>query len=247
MKALILTIQFLTRIPIPITIEVNDETFIKGVSFYPIVGFIIGGINGGIYLLASKIAEGFFPIICSVLSNILITGGLHVDGLADTCDGIYSARPREKMLEIMKDSRLGTNGALAICFDLLFRLSLLWILPQSIRIYMILVTPILAKTVVALLLRISAYARKSGLAGMYLGKMRTSPVAAAFIFGGFLSYWIIGLKGVLLILILCIGAILFEKYMQNKLGGMTGDTLGAANELFEIISLLCMVIFVKGG
>ncbi|MCJ7688103.1 MAG: adenosylcobinamide-GDP ribazoletransferase, partial [Clostridiaceae bacterium] len=151
MKKFILMIQFFTRIPINMEIDIKDDDFAKGIVYFPIVGLVIAIVNVLTYLLFAKVSTGLLPVVMAVLANVIITGALHVDGLADTCDGIYSARKKERMLEIMKDSRLGTNGAVAILFDLILRITILSSISEIHIIKVILVTTIISKTMVAVL------------------------------------------------------------------------------------------------
>ena len=106
-KGFILAIQFLTRIPINIPVDFNRENLSKTTFFYPLTGMIIGGIAGLVYYLASYINKDIASFL-AVTTIIIVTGGLHLDGLGDTFDGFLSARDRERILDIMKDSRIGT-------------------------------------------------------------------------------------------------------------------------------------------
>lgn len=109
----------MTRIPVNVDLgEVKDEDMHKGFLYYPVVGLILGLCDMAVFLLVSLILPEVFGILFAMLANLCLTGAFHLDGLSDTADGIYSARTRERMLEIMKDSRIGTNGAVAMCFDL---------------------------------------------------------------------------------------------------------------------------------
>ncbi len=126
MKGLILLFSFMTRLPVP-KMEFDSEELGKSMKFFPVVGLVIGLI---LYLFArgiSFVTGSSFPFLLSVLVLLLevaITGALHLDGLADTFDGMFSYRSKQKILEIMKDSRLGTNGALALIFYFLLKWSI---------------------------------------------------------------------------------------------------------------------------
>ena len=120
-----LAVQLLTRIPIKKQVAVKDDTLVNGVAFWPLIGLITGAIQLGVYYLLSFIMARPAAIVLAVLTQIVINGGFHLDGLCDTADGIYSARTRERMLEIMKDSRIGTNGVIAALFDILLKITLL--------------------------------------------------------------------------------------------------------------------------
>ena len=140
-KRFLLTLGFMTRIPVNVDLgEVKDEDMHKGFLYYPVVGLILGLCDMAVFLLVSLILPEVFGILFAMLANLCLTGAFHLDGLSDTADGIYSARTRERMLEIMKDSRIGTNGAVAMCFDLALKFAGIYY--SDIRWLMILLMPI---------------------------------------------------------------------------------------------------------
>ncbi len=248
MRIFILTLQFLTRIPIDADLKATEEDFAKGVVYFPIVGLIIGAFNLVILVAASRLLGGVFPIICCLIAGTAITGGLHVDGLADTCDGIFSSRTRDKMLEIMRDSRIGTNGTIAIVFDYLLKLSLLAMLSGKGLYFAVLLSPVAAKTLIVLLMKTSVYARSGpGLGGLYLEKQTLGATVLAAVIGlviisGFSGIWgIVAFGGCASV------CLLYRSFIYTKLQGMTGDTLGAANELLEIAFILIMAVMAGRG
>lgn len=241
MKELILTLQFLTRIPIPIEVEWTKDRFAKGILYFPIVGLIVGAFNVAVYWALSRFFPHGVSIVGALLSNVLITGGLHLDGLADTCDGIFSARSRERMLEIMKDSRIGTHGALALFFDLLFRTALLSSFSE-LQIYAaLLLAPVLGRASLGLLIAICKDARDGkGMGSLYMAEASQKRGISCYAIGGLLIASMLQLKGVLIIGCGLIFLLLYRKYMYVKLGGITGDVLGAANECFEIVLMMLL-------
>lgn len=105
-RRLILMIQFLTTIPVPINLDVSEEDFGKGLLFAPLVGLLIGGIIAGSFLLLGTIFPPTITAVFIIILYIVLTGGIHLDGLGDTSDGIFSNRPKERMLEIMREQGL---------------------------------------------------------------------------------------------------------------------------------------------
>lgn len=248
MRIFILTLQFLTRIPVNKDLKANNEDFAKGVVFFPLVGLIIGAFNLIVLIAASKLFGGVFPIICCLLAGTAITGGLHTDGLADTCDGIFSSRTSDRMLEIMRDSRIGTIGTIAIIFDYMLKLSLLAMLSGKGLYMAVLLSPVVAKTLMVLLIKTSVYARSSpGMGGLYLEKQTWGATVLAAILGlaivlGFSGIWGIAAFGVCAVI-----CFLYRSFIYSKLQGMTGDTLGAANELLEVAFILIMAVIAERG
>src|SRR5689334_10415915 len=110
---LLLALQFLTRIPVTIRGDVSAEDMARSMALFPLVGLLIGALAAGLHTLASF---AFAPSVCDLIAIIFviaITGNLHGDGLMDTADGFFSGKPRERMLEIMHDSRAGAHGVMA--------------------------------------------------------------------------------------------------------------------------------------
>ena len=145
MKSFIMMIQFLTRIPINVNLDISEDDFLQGIVFFPLVGLIIGMFTVVFHYFGYRLGGTFLAAVMAVGAEAFITGGLHLDGLGDTFDGIYSNRSRERILEIMKDSRLGTNGALAIILVLLLKVALIHSIAPS-RIYgVLLLMPVFSK------------------------------------------------------------------------------------------------------
>ncbi|RIU96994.1 adenosylcobinamide-GDP ribazoletransferase, partial [Klebsiella pneumoniae] len=120
MITLLLLFHFFTRIPLPFQINMAVINLKIPTAMLPFVGVIIGAWTWLIFTLVALVMPLPVAIIAGLLAEVIITGGFHVDALADTADGLFSSRKRERMLEIMKDSRVGANGVIAICFYFLF-------------------------------------------------------------------------------------------------------------------------------
>lgn len=243
MKSLILAIQFLTRVPININIETKENSFADSVLWFPAVGLIIGAFNALVYLLMAKMLDGVLPIVIAVLANVCITGALHLDGLADTCDGIFSARKKERMLEIMKDSRIGTNGAIAVVFDILIRIAILLSISSDRVIWLIFAAPIASRALIPLLMKLSVYARaEGGMGGLFLGKQSWSRTLIAFAAGMMIVWLTLNALGLAAFAGAMLAILIYRSYVYSKIQGMTGDTIGAGNEIAEIVFLLAAAI-----
>ncbi|MFZ5965602.1 MAG: adenosylcobinamide-GDP ribazoletransferase [Bacillota bacterium] len=243
MKSLILIIQFLTRIPIPITLDVTEEDFSKGIIFFPFVGFIIGMFTVSFYYVGYILGGSLLAAVLAVIAEVIITGGLHLDGLGDTFDGIYSNRSRDRILEIMKDSRLGTNAALAIFLTLLLKVAAIQVIHTPTIYPILLLMPVFSRFAVVTASRFSTYARSSGMGNMFIGKVsRTQFWISLWITVGFS---IIYGKTLPYILVVFICSRLYVKHITGKIHGMTGDTLGALCELSEIWYLLYILLISK--
>ena len=170
----IILIQFMTRIPIPIKVEYSEKKLGKSIKFFPLVGLIIGLILYFSNFLITVYLKNIFynKVIISVLIiiiEILAVGIIHIDGLADTFDGLFSYAKKEKMLEIMKDSRIGTNGTVVL---ILYFITKITIISEIITInpkYLI-IFPIIARLSTSVNAGLSDYARKSGMSNAIISE-----------------------------------------------------------------------------
>ncbi|MGI6705381.1 MAG: adenosylcobinamide-GDP ribazoletransferase [Clostridia bacterium] len=242
LKRFILSIQFLTRIPIPLQLNVGEEDFAKSMVFFPVVGVIIGAVMLlGAYCVI-WLQYGRMAMIVALLLQVMITGALHQDGLGDTCDGIFSNKSRERMLEIMRDSRIGMNACIAVFFDLILKAVMLTEIYMNYGdewIFVLLATPVLGKVGIVTASGISRYARKEGGLGSYfLDGVGFPEWMGSVVFGGVILYLLLGMKSILFLFTVLAGSILTAKFLERRLGGLTGDTLGAINEISEMLFLL---------
>lgn len=240
MKKFLFTLGFMTRIPIPMQMEMKEGDMEKGFVYFPLVGLVIGFVDMLVYLLFSKLLPHDMAVVMAILANLFVTGAFHLDGICDTADGIYSARTKERMLEIMKDSRLGTNGGIALVIDILIKYlgimncgNYAWL--------MILLMPVAGKMIQGVMAYKAVYPRKNGI-GIYVGTIPLWGAVGATLIGLIplflaFSYWGIVIWAVLLVM-----AYLFRRYITNIIGGVTGDVMGAASELSEIWLLFLVLI-----
>lgn len=242
------TMRLMTRIPVPgrWTDDVDFRQLGRGVPSFPIVGAIVGVLAGGLSLLVSQTGGGLYMgAIAYVLALVALTGGFHLDGLADTCDGLFSARTRERMLEIMKDSRLGTFGGLALIFAILIKtvaVAGISHLPAMHLLALLVCAPIAGRSALALGMYGQRYAREGeGLGNLYIGQI-TLREAAITLVAGIAAVWLLaGLQGLGAILLCYLTIWGLVGYVRRRLGGQTGDTLGALEECGEIVFLLALL------
>ena len=245
MNTLILTIQLMTRIPIKKQIDVDDRMLSRGVAYWPVVGAIIGLGQALVFYILSLFLPVTAAAVLAVLTEICINGGFHLDGLCDTADAIYSARTKKRMLEIMKDSRVGTNGVIAAFFDLI--LKIVFISNLKNPVLMLVLAPIAGKMVQGILMYKAVYPRDQGLGHSYIGRISlgtclvctlSGMLVIAALLAVFRSPWMIFIP-----VLCCAIAYGFRRYIEKKIDGMTGDTLGAGSEVIEILFYLLVYGF----
>ncbi|BCG58561.1 adenosylcobinamide-GDP ribazoletransferase [Paenibacillus sp. URB8-2] len=247
--SLIVAFQFLTRLPIPVQVEYTKRYVSRSVLFYPVVGFVIGFI---LYLALVVLSSGSAPLDAAVLLLIwtLLTGGLHLDGLMDAADGLGSHRPREQMLAIMKDSRVGAMGVLAAFFVLLVKWASLWTLLDRLRqgsisgsmlLCLLLTIPAVSRgAMVAAIVRRPYIGGEQGMGGLFQ-EARAGYLAGALLLLLFPVILWPSFGWILLFGIQAAAAWLLVRHFVRRLGGLTGDTYGALNELVETAGLLAAV------
>lgn len=245
MKRFLLMIQFFTRIPVNMVLPSENEDFKEGSIYLPLVGLIVGCICAAAYYIACLSGNTLFAAAAAVLVWAGVTGAIHLDGLSDTCDGIFSSRSKKKILEIMKDSRIGTMGALALIFAVLLKISLIAGFGRAEALYSIVLSPVIARTSLLYGTVIAKYPREKGMGQLFIGS-----VTMREFFKGLIIFLIIILPFVklyltVLVLMVFIVPKMINSYMESKIGGMTGDTLGALCEIQEILSL--MVLHILSG
>lgn len=243
MKRFILLLQFLTRIPINISLKVDEKDFNESVLYFPLVGYVIGLIIMSIDYLLLKIVPSIAPLF-TVIGLIVVTGGLHLDGLGDTFDGLYSNRGKERVLEIMKDSRLGTNAALALILLILGKVGVISALNNNSLVFPVLLfTPVFARLNVVLACRVAKYARPSGMGNLFIGKVNNIQmlIAIGIAFIPAVLFKEIFITGILT----SIFSFVYVKHVTNKIDGMTGDTIGSMIELSELLFLFISVLIIS--
>ena len=239
------TLSFMSRLPVPQRwsqgVELQD--YVRGIITFPLVGLLLGALSGLVFALLHTWCGTPLAALFAVLTLALLTGGLHLDGLADTCDGVFSSRPRERMLEIMRDSRLGTNGGLALIFVLLAKV----LLVSELSLRGVWLPAVLAATCAAgrgvsvLLMYGQRYAREEGMGNLFIGKVTFRQAAITLGVTAVLATALLGMNGLVAFLLTLVAIYLIAKLLKRTLGGQTGDTLGAAIELGEVVFLLALL------
>jgi adenosylcobinamide-GDP ribazoletransferase len=250
--------QFLTRLPLPVAVPFDEATLARSVVAYPAVGLVIGILLAAAGAAAAWLLPPLPAAVLTLTAWVAVTGGLHLDGLMDTADGLLSSRSRERMLEIMKDSRVGAMGVMAGGLQLLMKAALLtaWAGDARRAPWLLLATaPLLSRAFLAAAIAGWPYARAdgAGLGGLYRGVSRRHAAAAALIAapltlalalaaGQGPARWQAAAWAAALFAAAYAAGWALARGMSRKLGGLTGDTYGALNELLETLLLLIMAI-----
>jgi adenosylcobinamide-GDP ribazoletransferase len=248
-------IQFMTRYPIPVRIEFTADRFVQGMKWMPLVGLLAALPAALVFAFADAFLGREIGAIAAVIVLITVTGGLHLDGIGDTADGLFCYRTRERMLEIMRDSSLGANGVIAIVLTILLKYIFLHNIPATGAVLAVLATPVLGRMALTWHSAVARYAREERGIGEYVNQTGLAQAAAAtliscaiiagiLLLGGVQPVLVLGMVPLLHLLPILL-AVLFAAYLKKRLGGITGDTIGASVELAELLSFFVFLLLWK--
>jgi len=229
-------VSFFTRLPVPAWVGHSAEGLNRSARYFPAVGLLVGAIGALVYLGAAMLWPQAVAVLLSMAATILATGAFHEDGLSDTADGLGGGWEKQRILEIMKDSRVGSYGVIATTLALLGKFALLSALEPALVPYALLAGHSLSRFAATLLLATMDYARDDG-------PSKARPLAARLSLGAVLFALLFVLAALALLppagaIAGCVLAALATLWLALKfkrwLGGYTGDCLGATQQLAEI-------------
>lgn len=243
MTGFLLALQFLTVAPVRIKGNMESGRFGGSVAYFPVIGFLLGCLLSGVdWLLSGFLPNQFLVNTVLVVLLIILTGGLHIDGLADTFDAILSGKKREEMLLIMRDSRIGTMGVVAIVSVVLLKLTLLSSLGSDWKWPSLILMCVLGRYSFAWNLKFLSYAREDGKAKIFFDGMNNKIFFTATLISLIFAAGLVGARGVIIFLMTAVFVVLAGRFIARKIGGMTGDTVGAVGELTEVFVLFAILI-----
>lgn len=234
MSEFIEALRFLTIIPIKTPF---DESALKrSPRIFPLVGLFVGVILILSFFILSKVFPRELASFITLFIWEFVTGGIHLDGFADTVDGLMSRKDRDRILEIMRDSRIGTFGAVGIFFIL--GLKYLAIINSNVPIPAVLLSPIIGRFLLTLCIYLFPYARTTGKGSIFSDGMNRGDLYLSLGITLILSILIRRVIGLLVFIVVTILGLIFASYVNKRIGGLTGDNYGAICELSEVMSLL---------
>ena len=253
------SISFLTILPVKSNVSTTEE-FRKIILFFPFTALILGTY----YYICSYVSyqvtnSTFFSAIIYTSLTVILTGGLHYDGLSDSFDGLFCGKDKDKMLEVMSDSRIGTFGVLAIVLNIMLKTGIIYLFIQEDILPFAIFSVIFSRTMQVVFAYSCKYAKEDGMGNIFIGKIdkkQFSFVICSFFILSFavavvfsmsnlvlrelvLRYFII--STILSVLVL----LRMKKSIEQKIGGITGDILGLVAEVSETTFLFMTYITVK--
>lgn len=243
MKDFLRAFSFLTVLPIGQIPLSEERELARSMAFFSLVGLVIGLLLTTGYYLFSLILPK--PITLWLILGLLalLTRGLHLDGFADTLDGLASGGSKEKILEVMRDSRIGAFGVISLILLIGGKYLALDQVPSPSLPYSLILMTVMGRNSMVLVCFRSSYARPGeGLAKPFIENLGYREIALSLATAFGIALLAMGVKGVLVFLGIGLFSLGYRYFFIKKLGGVTGDVLGGANELSELLCLILWVI-----
>ncbi|MDT2830519.1 adenosylcobinamide-GDP ribazoletransferase [Vagococcus carniphilus] len=243
MKSIILYFQFFTQIPIPIPVDEPMEKMKTGVKYFSVFGLLVGLIEALFFFGAAQLVSFNIAWIIVLFVDLVLTGGFHLDAISDMADGLFSSRKKERMLEIMKDSRVGSNGVLILIFYYLMLLVPFFEMSSDLTmktaLYIVVAMNMVGKMGISLMFYNMTYSGSNpqGLGTTFVG-VKPINILIAQLVGLMTLYLMFGIKILIVYGIVFLFILLYRKMVYRKIEGLNGDTLGAASPLSQMIFML---------
>jgi adenosylcobinamide-GDP ribazoletransferase len=241
MKLFFTALMFYTRIPVPKSTGYSAENLNKATRFFPLIGWIVGGLGGATIYGASYVLPFNVAIIAGLVLMVLVTGAFHEDALADFCDGFGGGYNKTQILDIMKDSRIGTYGTVGLVLLLLSKYVLLLSFGIKQIPAILLVAHALSRFNAVLLIYTANYVKAEGKSKPIGEKSSWFTLLVAAVFG-LAPLALLPWQTILVLLSAIVMALIyFGYYVKKKIGGYTGDVLGALQQISEVCCYVCIL------
>ncbi len=242
MNSFLIALQFITIIPVKKELDYREKNIAKSMLYYPLIGTIIGLL----LVLVNIIGTIFLPDLVRdsflLIFFVLLTGGIHFDGLADTFDGLFGGSNKKRILEIMGDSSIGVYGILAVTLVLILKLSLLAELPMSVRNLALVTAPTISRCAMVWAVYLFPYAKKEGFGKAFKLYLTRNEAWLTAVYTVIVTLALFFFKGIIILIISALGLWFFATFIVRKLEGLTGDNYGALNELMEVLVLFLIIL-----
>lgn len=245
MRSLVAALRFLTLLPLPGRYGSDARDLAMSVWFFPLVGLLLGAVAAAFsFVVPHHVLPAWPAAVLTVILLLALSGGLHMDGLSDTADGFLSSRSRERILEIMKDSRAGAMGVMAVCCTLLLKSACLAGFQWDELFVRVLLMVLAGRCMMVISIMLLPYARPEGGLGTAFFTPRSLGhrlACSAWAFGVLAAAaWVLqSYAGLVAAGAALLFTLAFAGVCHRKIGGATGDTVGAACEIGETVTALC--------
>jgi len=241
------TLKFLTTIPLPWGREASPEELGRSTIYFPVVGVIIGLILVGLDWLLGLFFPSPLVNVLLVVSLVIISGALHLDGLADTGDGIAGHKTPEERWAVMHDSRTGAFGIISVCCLLLVKYVSLNSMPETLLMATLVLMPMVSRWAMVYAIFAYPYAKPSGLGRPFKQGVSWQRFVVATIITLVMAIALAQLMGMAIMIGIWIITMAMAAYLKRKFSGLTGDTYGAINEVAEVCVLILVLLLARLG
>ena len=242
MNSFFTALSFLSVLPLPGRAAAR-KPLPAAVFWFPVAGLILGAILAAANIILAALGLGALAAAAVIIVLMfIITGGLHADGLADTFDAFFSGKSKDEMLVIMRDPHIGSMGTLAITSTVVLKVAFLSSIAPAQTTNALLVACMLGRWAMVTAMFLFPYARPDGKPKTFMDGLRGRTVLAATALSAGTAFAIAGITGIVLMCAAAITAYAFASIARKKIGGITGDCLGAINEITELVILLAFTI-----
>lgn len=230
--------MFLTRLPVSRWVQYDAAHLAKSTAYFPVVGALVGTLSGATLFTASFIFPAPVAVLLSLLMSLLVTGAFHEDGLADTADGFGGGFSTERVLEIMKDSRIGTYGGAALWLALTFKFVLLtelFSIAALTAVRSLVAAGAVSRCASLVLIYSLPYVRESSATSKpFADSVSVGRLAAGCAFSLLITFLLFGWASLAVLTVSLLFTLAAGGYFESRIGGITGDTLGAATVVVEL-------------
>ena len=247
MNRFLAALQFLTIISIPWRREAQPEEVGRSTGYFPVIGLIIGLILAGLNWLFSLILPSAVANALLIVSLVILTGALHLDGFVDTCDGIAGHKTVENRWRVMHDSRVGGFGIVGVVLLLLVKYVSLSSIPESLLLTALVLMPVSSRWAMSYAIFTYPYARPSGLGKAFKQGTSWPRFTLATIITVAVVAILAQLNGLAIMFLIWVITVAMAAYFKSKFSGLTGDNYGAINEVAEVGVLILLNLLVQVG
>lgn len=250
MASLLAALSFLTIFPSPKEADLSQQVVSNSRAWFPFVGLLIGLMLVGLEWVLGYVFPPYLIAGLLVVFLVIVNRALHLDGLMDSCDGLFGGQTPERRREIMRDSTVGAFAVAGAGSILLLKYAaMVSILSANLpgKEAALLVFPVVSRYAMVLQLMVYPYARTPGLGSPFHGRDARLPSTVAVVIAALAAGILGGLGGILILAAICLLALALGQLAMRLIGGLTGDIYGATNEITEVTALLVAVALLPLG
>lgn len=239
-------IQYFTRLPVPDWVGHSPTQLNRSARYFPFVGIVVGAITGLFFMLAHSMLTQPVAVIIAMIAGVLVTGGFHEDGLADTCDGMGGGMDKAAALTIMKDSHVGSYAVVGLTLALLLKFASLSAVPAERVPLVLLAAHSFSRFMAVTVMYTQQYVRDDAAAK---AKQAAEGIASAPLAWSALwviaPLWFLGVSGLVAAMTAVIMRVVAARYFYQRIGGYTGDCLGAVQQVTELAFYLGLLAWIS--